>query len=140
MSALRKIAHTPETLNAGHRQTWLRETLSDESIPLEMEDRLYLTALILHHGDGECFPGYRLIGRMIGIGTNEEAVRLAGGVLVLLVDRDRDPPAPDRDPDRHDGVGRLGDRRVVVVAADDRGAVDVADVEDPDPGVPHRRP
>ncbi len=69
-----------------------------------------------------------------------EAMQAAAPVLVLLVDGDRDPPSPDSMLQRHDGVGRLGKRRVVVVAADQPGPGDIGDVEDAEARVPDRGP
>src|SRR3546814_12876774 len=53
---------------------------------------------------------------------------------------DGDAPAGDGAGDRQDGVARLRERRMVVVAGDHPGLGDVADVEHPEAGVPDRGP
>ncbi len=47
-----------------------------------------------------------------------EAVQLAGHVVVLLVDHQRQLPPADRFGERHQRMRRLGERRMVVVAAE----------------------
>src|SRR3546814_18918693 len=61
-------------------------------------------------------------------------------VIVLLIHPDGDAPAGDGAGDRQDGVARLRERRLVVVAGDHPGLGDVADVEHPEAGVPDPGP
>src|SRR3546814_10807592 len=58
----------------------------------------------------------------------EEGVQAARPVIVLLIHPDGDAPAGDGAGDRQDGVARLRERRMVVVAGDPPGLGDVADV------------
>ena len=60
--------------------------------------------------------------------------------VVLLVDGHGDLPAVDRRRHRHEGVRRLGERRVVVVFADRARLADVGDVDHAQPRVPAAGP
>src|SRR5215467_690210 len=66
---------------------------------------------------------------------------LAGALrLVLLVDRERDATALDAVLERHHGVGRLREQRMIIVAAEAPGLGELGHVDDPEAGVPATRP
>ena len=61
-------------------------------------------------------------------------------MIVLLVDRDGELAAGDREGYAQDRVRRLGEGRVVVVRADGLRLADVGDVDDPHSRMPDRGP
>src|SRR5262245_40710806 len=76
-----------------------------------------------------------------GMGAPAPGLLLARALrLILLVDRERDAPALERLLDRHDGVGRLLEQRMIVVGAEPPGLRQIGNVDDPEAGVPAARP
>ena len=67
---------------------------------------------------------------------------LFGGTLglIFLVDRERDAPPTDPVRHRHDGVRRLGKKRMVIVAADRLRPGKIRHIDHPESRVPAARP
>ena len=69
------------------------------------------------------------------------ARHLVGAVrMVFLVDRHRDPPAAVQPGQRHEGMRRLRERRVVVVGRDRGRLADVGDIDDAHAAMPAAGP